>query len=81
MTQTTASCRTTGGNAGDMHRVVMSFDGSERQSEDEFTYQPNPEIFDVQPRSSIQRYKDNLSDHISFLLYVLQSTSFKQHTD
>ena len=57
MTETTATCRTGVGTAGDKHRVVMSFDGVMRESVDMFTYRPNPEIIDVQPRSSIQRYR------------------------
>ena len=56
VTETTATCRTGGGTAGDKHVVVMSFDGTMRESTDMFTYQSNPEVIDVQPRSSIQRY-------------------------
>ncbi|XP_072025085.1 hepatocyte growth factor receptor-like [Amphiura filiformis] len=54
ITETSATCRTGKGTAGESHTVKMYFDGAERESEDTFTFRPNPQVFDVQPRASIQ---------------------------
>ncbi|XP_072025086.1 plexin-A2-like [Amphiura filiformis] len=53
ITETSASCRTGKGTAGDSHTVKMSFDEAERESRS-FSFRPNPQVFDVQPRTSIQ---------------------------
>ncbi|XP_072046280.1 plexin-A2-like [Amphiura filiformis] len=54
VTETSATCRTGSGTVGSSHNVTMFFDEAERQSEGRFTFQPNPEIVAIQPRSSIQ---------------------------
>ena len=56
MNETFTACRTTINAVGESHALVMTFDGADRASQRTFTYRPNPEVIDVEPRSSIQRY-------------------------
>ncbi|XP_038066431.1 plexin-A4-like [Patiria miniata] len=46
-------CRTTNSYVGDAGRVFLTFDSAQRRSEAEFTYKPNPNITDINPRRSV----------------------------
>ncbi|XP_072025966.1 hepatocyte growth factor receptor-like [Amphiura filiformis] len=52
--ETTATCRTTSSAVDSTFPLVVSFDGAMRQSQDMFTYRPNPTVADVQPRKTIE---------------------------
>ncbi|XP_072025087.1 plexin-A2-like [Amphiura filiformis] len=52
--ETTATCRTTSSAVDSTFPLVVSFDGAIRQSQDMFTYRPNPTVADVQPRKTIE---------------------------
>ena len=57
LNKTTARCRTTGSSVDSSYPIVVSFDGASRESQDRFTYRPDPVVANVQPRKTILRYK------------------------
>ena len=47
------TCRAGNSTVGNTGPVYVTFDGAVRSSQNNFTYQPNPNVTDINPRSSI----------------------------
>ncbi|XP_033638684.1 plexin-A4-like [Asterias rubens] len=71
-------CSTAASTVGKTGRITVSFDGALRSSTDNFTFQPNPDVIDIQPRRSIKSGGRKLTVSGTGLS-VSRATMFVQH--
>ncbi len=73
-------CTTTASTVGATGLITVAFDGALRSSTDNFTFQPNPKVIDIQPRSSIESGGRKLTISGTDLT-VSRAAIFVQHKD